>query len=47
MFFPRKFGLRHKAQQPHPSARASNPNNVLRPDFKLSQLELMALLLLR
>jgi hypothetical protein len=43
MFFPRKPGLRRKPQEP----RHVNANDELRPELKLSKLELMALLLIR
>ena len=44
MFFPRKPGLRRNAPRPK---RHLNPNDELRPELKLSKLELMALLLIR
>ncbi|WP_274532700.1 hypothetical protein [Devosia sp. Root413D1] len=44
MFFPRKLGLRRYAQKPK---QHLNPNDELRPELKLSKLELMALLLIR
>ncbi|HEV2518940.1 MAG TPA: hypothetical protein VGV07_27075 [Devosia sp.] len=44
MFFPRKFGLRRNAPKPKLHL---NPNDELRPELKLSRLELMALLLIR
>lgn len=44
MFFPRKFGLRRNAPKPK---QHLNPNDELRPELKLSRLELMALLLIR
>lgn len=43
MFFPRKPGLRRKPQKPS----HFNSNDELRPELKLSKLELMALLLIR
>jgi len=42
MFFPRKPGLRRKPQKPK-----QHFNDELRPELKLSKLELMALLLIR
>lgn len=44
MFFPRKPGLRRNRQKPQQHV---NPNDALRPELKLSKLELMALLLIR
>jgi hypothetical protein len=44
MFFPRKLGLRRNA--PRPKQHLS-PNDELRPELKLSKLELMVLLLIR
>ena len=43
MFFPRKPGLRRGRQNPQKSA---HPDDELRPHLKLSQLEVMALLLM-
>jgi hypothetical protein len=43
MFFPRKPGLRRTAQQPK---RQVDPSE-LRPELRLSKLELMVLLLIR
>jgi hypothetical protein len=43
MFFPRKPGLRRGPPKP----RQYHPRDELKPDLKLSKLELMALLLLR
>jgi hypothetical protein len=44
MFFPRKPGLRRGPQQPK---QQISSNDALRPDLRLSKLELMALLLIR
>lgn len=47
MFFPRNPGKRRRPPEPRKSAQPANPSDELRPDLKLSKLELMALLLIR
>lgn len=44
MFFPRKPGLRRGPQKPQQSTHS---NDELKPQLRLSKLELMALLLIR
>lgn len=44
MFFPRKPGLRRGTQRP---PRSTHRSDDLKPELKLSRLELMALLLIR
>lgn len=44
MFFPRKPGLRRAPQKP---TQYLGPNDELKPELKVSKLELMALLLIR